>query len=223
MLLQSTPVPSMPEHSIRFAAALVLFLTPHLCWPEETRAEPRAFVIDPSRSRIVIHVGKAGLFSFAGHEHEVVAPVREGEVVADPSDLAHSSVRLIFDAAALRVERKSEAPGDVAKIQETMAGSAVLDVMRFAQISFQSDQVRGREISAGEFELVVGGLIEIRGHQERLPLSVRAKIVGDALVATGRAVLRQSSYGIAPISVAGVVKVKDELAVDFRIEARLRP
>ena len=223
MLLHSILVTSMPERSVRLDAVCALLLASHLCWPEKTRAEPRAFVIDPLRSRVVVHVGKAGLFKFAGHEHEVVAPLREGEVVADPSDLAHGSVRLAFDAAALRLEEEGETPADVAKIQETMAGSTVLHVLRFAQITFLSDKVGGREISRGVFELAVSGLLEIRERKERLHLTVRAEVLGDTLVATGTAALRQSSFGITPVSVAGVVKVKDELAVDFRFEGRARP
>ena len=73
------------------------------------------------------------------------------------------------------------------------------------------------------FELAVSGLMEIRDHKERLDLTVRAELQGDTLVATGKAVLRQSAFGITPVSVAGVVKVKDELAVDFRFEGHPRP
>ena len=220
MLLHSTPVPSMPKRTVRLAAAGALLLASLLSRPEGAGAAARAFAIDPLRSRVVVHVGKGGLFKFAGHEHEVVAPLREGEVVADASDLTRSSVRLAFDAAALRLEGEGETPGDVAKIQETMAGSGVLDVPRFAQITFQSDKVSGREISRGVLELAVSGLMQIRGHKERLTLNVRVETLGDTLVATGTTALRQSSFGITPVSVAGVVKVKDELAVDFRFEGR---
>ena len=223
MLLHSTMITSRPNRSALGAAAFALLLTSLLAGPERARADARAFVIDPLRSRIVVHVGKAGLFKFAGHEHEVVAPLREGEVVADASDLSRSSVRLAFDAAALRLEAAGEAPADVTKIQETMAGSTVLDVLRFAQITFQSDKVGGREISRGVLELAVSGLMEIRDHKERLNLAVRVLTQGDTLVATGTGALRQSSFGITPVSVAGVVKVKDELTIDFHFEARPRP
>ena len=38
--------------------------------------------IDTEHSKITIHVGKSGLFSAAGHEHEVSAPIAEGEIDA---------------------------------------------------------------------------------------------------------------------------------------------
>jgi hypothetical protein len=37
-------------------------------------AEGTTYVVDPARSMVAIHVGRAGLFKFAGHEHEVLAP-----------------------------------------------------------------------------------------------------------------------------------------------------
>ena len=43
---------------------------------------------------------------------------------------------------------------------------------------------------------------------------------GDDLRAQGQARLRQTSFGIQPISVAGLVKVKDELLVEVDVVAR---
>ena len=54
-----------------------------------------------------------------------------------------------------------------------------------------------------------------------LPLSV--SLEGDELRARGQARLRQTAFGIQPISVAGLVKVKDELLVEFDLVARRAP
>jgi hypothetical protein len=40
------------------------------------------------------------------------------------------------------------------------------------------------------------------------------------LTATGRFAIRQTDFGIKPISVGGVVKVKDELTIIFTIVAK---
>jgi hypothetical protein len=50
-------------------------------------------------------------------------------------------------------------------------------------------------------------------------LPLRVELSGDTLTANGRLVLRQSEYGISPVTVAGVVKVKDELTIDYAIVA----
>ena len=59
--------------------------------------------IDPAASHVTIVVGKAGLFGFAGHSHEVVADTVSGDVRFDPEDPANSSVVLEIDAGSLRV------------------------------------------------------------------------------------------------------------------------
>jgi polyisoprenoid-binding protein YceI len=81
-------------------------------------AEGTTYVVDPARSAVAIHVGRAGVFKFAGHEHEVLVPRLEGEVQADPSDLGRSSVSLALDATALEVSGHGEPPEDVPKVRE---------------------------------------------------------------------------------------------------------
>ena len=55
-------------------------------------AATRTYVIDASASAVQVHVGKSGVFGFAGHTHEVVAERLEGRVDADVDDLARSAV-----------------------------------------------------------------------------------------------------------------------------------
>jgi hypothetical protein len=49
-----------------------------------------------------------------------------------------------------------------------------------------------------------------------------ARIDGDTLTATGKFTIKQTDFGIKPISVGGVVKVKDDLNINFTIVARER-
>src|SRR6478752_2011607 len=76
-------------------------------------AESRRFAIDPAVSHFVVHVGKTGILGFAGHEHEVVAPIHDGAVTLDREHLESSSVELTFAAAALRVTGRGEPADDV--------------------------------------------------------------------------------------------------------------
>ena len=41
--------------------------------------------IDVQRSTITIHVGKAGLFSAAGHDHTISAPISSGAIGESPA------------------------------------------------------------------------------------------------------------------------------------------
>ena len=61
------------------------------------------------------------------------------------------------------------------------------------------------------------GDLTIHGVTRPLTLRVHLEIKGDTLEATGSTTIRQTDFGITPISKAGVVKVKDELAINWRI------
>jgi polyisoprenoid-binding protein YceI len=198
-------------------AALVLVLG-----ARGVSAEPRTYVVDAERSAVTIHVGRAGLFKFAGHEHEVLAPRFGGDVLADPLDLARSSVSLTLAAAALKVSDRGEPPEDVPMIQQKMAGPELLDVARFPSVTFRSTKIEGREAGKGVYELRITGDLMLHGVGRPTVVQTRVEVAGDALTATGSFVLRHTDFGLTPVSVAGVVKVKNEIAIEFKIEAALR-
>lgn len=185
-------------------------------------AAPRSYKVDGERSQVKVAVGRAGLFKLAGHEHEVAAQEIAGEVVADAEDLARSSVRLVFQAAAVKVVG-NEDPDDRPKVQETMSGPRVLDAPRFPEIRFASRAVGGRKTGDKAFELTIDGELELHGVKKALSFPVRVTLEGDHLAAEVTLAVRQKDFGIEPVSVAGVVKVKDELAITCRILAHAVP
>jgi polyisoprenoid-binding protein YceI len=218
----------MPDRSVRLARLMVRSVLSALLLVAAAGRSPaaagaRTFVADPAKSRVKVHVGKAGLFKFAGHEHDVEAPLAEGQILADPQDLRLSSVRLRFEASALRLNPAGEPPQDVPKVEEAMRGPRVLDVVRFAAITFVSASVTGREVSPAVYELRVEGPLTIRDREVRVGFTVRVSVSGDRLTATGQGRLRQTDFGIEPVSVAGVVKVKNELDLDLHLEALAVP
>src|SRR6202163_1822359 len=79
--------------------------------------------IDTQKSTLTIHVGKTGVFSGLGHEHEVRAPIHSG--TADTG--SHPAVEVHVDARELRVIDKDEPEKDRAEVQKTMLGPKVLD------------------------------------------------------------------------------------------------
>lgn len=194
--------------------ALTLLVLAASAW-----SEPRVYAVDAARSVVTIRVGKAGLFKFAGHEHEVHAPALTGEVRADREHLDRSSVVLAFEAAALRVSGKDEPAQDVPKVQAAMLGAQVLEVTRFPEVTYRSTKVAGRAASAGVYELTLGGELALHGVKGPVSALVRVEMTDERLTATGTLTLRHTAFGLTPISVAGVVKVKDELTVTFTIVA----
>ena len=184
-------------------------------------AGPRTFSIDTEHSRALFVVGKSGAFSFAGHTHEVEAPLTSGVIHLDPDALARSDVRLEFNAAAMRVTGKGDPPGDVPKVTEVMLGEQVLDVKKYPTITFESTGVTAKG-ALPSVDLSVAGKLTIRGTTRPVTAPVSVKVDGAALTATGRFAIKQTEFGIKPVSAGGVVKVKDELTITFTIAARER-
>src|SRR5450759_2682948 len=75
--------------------------------------------IDTQKSTLTIHVGKTGVFSGLGHEHEVHAPIHSG--TADTG--SHPAVEMHVDARALRVIDKDDSEKDRAEVKKTITRS----------------------------------------------------------------------------------------------------
>ena len=198
-----------------------LLLIPLIGGLQIRAAGPRTFTVEPQQSRALVDVGKSGAFSFAGHTHEVEAPIASGVVQLDTDDPSRNNVRLEFNATAMRVTGRGEPPDDVPKVQQIMLSEQVLDVKRYPAITFESTSVTAKG-SAVALDLSVTGKLTIRGKTQAVTAPVAVKLAADRLTATGKFVVKQTDFGITPISVGGVVKVKNELNIAFTIVARER-
>ena len=162
--------------------------------------------IDTRRSSLVIHVGKAGLFSAAGHEHWVEAPIVSGSV---NDDVTSASVQLGVKAAQLTVRPdKGLSARQTAEVQSNMQNE-VLESSQYPDILFQST---GIEKKSGVW--AVTGNLALHGVTKRVLVTVRR----DDGVYSGTTNIKQTDFGIHPIRVGGgAVKVKDELEISFKI------
>jgi polyisoprenoid-binding protein YceI len=184
-------------------------------------AAARPYTIDATRSSATIEVGKSGAFSFAaGHTHEVLAPKMTGTIAVDVDDPVHSSVRVTIDASALKVTGKGESAGDVPKVQETMAGTQVLDVQRYPTMAFASTSVALKMHTGAALDVMVTGQLTIRGVAHEITVPVSVKMEDRTLTATGRFPVKQTEYGMKPVSVGGIVSVKDTVNISFTIVGR---
>lgn len=160
--------------------------------------------IDTARSKITIHVGKTGLLSAAGHEHEVSAPIAEGAI--DDSDPG----RVWFSVKASTMTVLPEA--DQAAVQSTMQAK-VLGSDKYPDIKFESTSIR----KAGDGVWLVTGKLTLHGATNSITTEVH--YTNGAYV--GEARIKQTQFGIEPVRVAGgTVKVKDEVKIDFVVVAK---
>ena len=165
--------------------------------------------IDVQRSTITIHVGKAGMFSAAGHEHWVEAPIASGVL----SESSASRVEFKVETARMKVRRDPKVnEKDQAQIQKDME-TMTLDTAKYPEIAFRSSRIE----KLGEGQWKVEGMLSLHGVTQ--PVSLIVKRNGDAYA--GHVTIKQSDFGIKPVSVGGgMVKVKNEVDIDFQIFAR---
>jgi hypothetical protein len=164
--------------------------------------------IDTQKSTLTIHVGKSGVFSGFGHEHEVRAPIRSGSADTGP----HPAVEVHMDARELRVIGKDEPEKDRAEVERTMLGPEVLDSEHHQEIMFKST---GAE-PAGPESWMLHGNLTLRGQTRPVTMQVTLK---DGRY-TGEATVKQTDFGIKPPGKAGV-RAKDEVKIVF--DVRLVP
>src|SRR5438874_13024252 len=101
-------------------------------------AFPQARPLDTARSSITIHVGRTGVFSFAGDNHLVRAPLASGSV-----NEAGKHIEFKVQSKALRVEDQGTAADKKAQIQQRMLIPAVLISEHFPVIKFRYTSISG--------------------------------------------------------------------------------
>jgi polyisoprenoid-binding protein YceI len=187
------------EFPLKVGLLLLLLTTP-------TFASPPEAPIDVEHSTIRIHVGKAGLFSAAGHEHWVSAPIAEGNLEETPP----GEISFRVEAGKLKVEEdQSLSAEQQAEVQRTMQ-TQVVESENYPEITFRSTSVQ----KTGEDTWQVHGDLTLHGQTRPITTSVQKQ--RDAYV--GRCQLKQTDFGIHPVRVGGgVVKVKDQLDIEFSI------
>lgn len=167
-------------------------------------AQPRT--IDAKRSTVTVRVFKSGLFRAFADDHVIEAPLAEGLL----DDSATPNVRITIEVRGMRVLDPGLSPKDRREVQTRMLGSEVLDADRFPHIRFRSVAIQKGDADRWS----IRGELEVHGQTR--PVTVN--VVRDQGHYKGSTSLKQSEFGITPISiVGGTVKVKDEMKIDFDI------
>jgi hypothetical protein len=164
--------------------------------------------IDLQRSKITIHVGKSGMLSAAAHNHTINAPIASGRI----RESAPAQIEFTVEAAKMSVDPDPKINSqDQAAIQTHME-ELTLEAEKYPEIAFRSSRVE--KLPSGEWK--VDGTLSLHGVTKSVSLT--AKQTGNGY--TTHTVLKQTDFGIKPISLAGgVIKVKNEIELDFQIFA----
>jgi len=183
----------------------------------QTPADSGVYHIAP-QSHLDVYTGKSGLFSFAGHKHQIRARQFSGVVVYFPEDPSRSHLAITVATRSLEVLT----PPDTEEIRKVTASmrDEVMHVDSFPEITFVSRQVTPIR---GGFRVV--GALTMHGQTRVVPVDFAVDSRADTLRARATFEVKQTDYGIRPFrgGPGGAIHVADEVKFDIDAVAVRKP
>jgi polyisoprenoid-binding protein YceI len=185
------------------------------------QANGRAYRISADESNVWVFVGKAGLFSAFGHDHEIGIKSFSGRIDVPQLGASGGSLELEIETKSFVVLDKEADEKDRTKIFNAMH-TEVLESEKFQQIKFRSVSISDlKPTGEGSYSLTLNGDLTLHGVTKRIALPATVTIMPEQLRAVGKYTLKQTDYGIKVYSAGGgTVKVKNEVVVNFNIVAK---
>lgn len=205
--------------------------TPSSATPADLRAEyaklaaagGEVFTIDAAKSRVLIHIFRDGRAARLGHNHVVSVPKFEAYVhlpsenaAAARFDLRVPVNELVVDDPPLREVVGGSFAGersasDIEGTRRNMLGPRGLDAAQHPFVHLRSAAI------AGDWPVLVADVdMTVRGVTRRQPLVLWVKRDEAGLKVQGNLTLRQTDYGMIPLSLlGGVLSVQDVVVIDF--------
>jgi len=168
---------------------------------------PGTYRLGPDNATLSVRTGRSGAAAKAGHDLLLHVTAWQAVIEVGSGD-APTSVALDADASSLRVREGTGGiqplgDDDKANIEQTIDD----DVLKPSAIEFRSTSVEHADGS----RFTVHGDLTLAGVTH--PLAVDVAVGADAAL-IGRAVIRQTEWGMTPYSALfGALKVADEVEV----------
>jgi hypothetical protein len=183
-----------------------------------------ALRIDPADSVIVATVRRGGPLARLGHDHVVASHAIDGWVApaAGRAAFQFRLDELAVDEAPLRAQAQLDtqpSPDAIAGTRVNML-TRVLDAERFPLVTMT---VQGQPLAQGIGKVALNLTVTLHGVSRTLPVEADLAWTAQppALAATGVFTLRQSDFGITPMSImGGAMRVEDTMELRYRISAR---
>jgi polyisoprenoid-binding protein YceI len=176
------------------------------------------YAIDPGLSRFTVRAFASGMLAAFGHNPTIAIRDFTGEAEFVPGTLEMAALHLRIKAASLEVT-DDMGDKDRREIERTM-NDQVLESSHFPEIVFDCSNVSASRAGDGQYWVNLVGDLSLHGVTSSQPLAAQVVVNGDTLRAHGEFSVRQTAYGIKPVSFAGgTLKLKDELKCTFDIVA----
>ena len=181
-------------------------------------AGSEVLVIDPEKSLIAVTVRRGGALARLGHDHVVASRGVTGFAAPGEgrADFSFRLDQMTVDEPALRREAALDTAPSEAAIAATRTNmlTRVLEADKFALVTLHA----AGAIGDGQ---AIRLTITLHGVTRTVAVPTRVERSVDGIIASGALQLRQSDFGITPMSVmAGAMTVLDPMELRFRIVAR---
>jgi polyisoprenoid-binding protein YceI len=188
---------------------------------EDAEAATDCFIIDGRSSRFMVRAFATGMLSAMGHNPNIGIRDLSGEFSFDPEQLNASGFRLVIKSSSLGVV--DDISDRDRREMERLMNQEVLETTKFPEIIYEANDIPATKMGDSLYSATLNGKLTLRSVTQSEPIVARIALQGCMLRASGDFSLSQSTYGIRPVSVAGgVLKLKDELKLQFEIVARKR-
>jgi polyisoprenoid-binding protein YceI len=180
----------------------------------------RVFVVEPTRSSVVIEVRRGGSLSRLGHDHVVASHDVHGYAAPDSgrANLYVDVDRLVVDEPELRAQAGFDtepSKDDISGTRRNMLAK-VFDAGRFPFVLVSVNQPG---VAAGSVALEVA--LTLHGVTRVYAVPVQIGMSDSEIEVSGKLALKQSDFGIEPLSIlGGAIAVQDEISLRFDIRAR---
>lgn len=186
---------------------------------DATASAAAIYVLDPGVSRFTARAFATGLLASLGHNPSFAIRQFAGEAKFLPDAPEQTSVRIVLQSSSLELSDQVS-DKDRREIERTTR-SDVLESSRFPEIVFEASNPALSQGGVGLYWANITGKLTLHGVTQPQQITAQVSVTGNQLSASGEFTVRQSSYGIKPVSVAGgTMKIKDDVKVTFDLVAR---
>lgn len=178
----------------------------------------RVLAIDPAQSLIAVTVRRGGPLARMGHDHVVASRSVTGFAAPDEgrADFSFRLDQMSVDEPALRREAQLDTQPSESAIAGTRANmlGRVLDAERFPLVALHAEGRAGQPLRL---------TITLHGVSRTMAAPAQVDSRAGGVTASGTLTLRQSDFGITPMSVlGGAMTVLDTLELRYRLVATAR-
>lgn len=186
-------------------------------YQQAARSGKKIYAIDSAQSLITITVRRGGALARLGHDHVVASRSVAGFVAPDAgrADFHFRLDQMTVDETALRLAAGLDTQPSLEAIEGTRENmlKRVLEAARYPVVLLHAERVRGKD---GVLRLTV----TLHGVERTIDTPVVIEHSKTSVTASGELRLRQTDFGITPMSVmGGAMVVQDTMELRFKIVA----